>query len=66
MGHVEHFGGDEQFVATETVGFLPVIAVLVNLHEHDVVHRAILGVVFPNNRFDVCEPHLVGRSLLVV
>ena len=64
MGFIRNLGEEEQVVAAEGFGGLPVRPVSVQAAEGDVVAGARLGVVFPDGGLDGPHPDLFGRVVL--
>jgi len=56
---VEHLGHERKVFATEAVGLLPVVAVLVEASHLHVVPNTGLGLVGPDGRLDAAESNLV-------
>ena len=55
VGLIGHFGEQQQVVATEALRALPLIAVLVETGEGDIVPRAAVGSVRPNRSLDATD-----------
>ena len=65
MGLIDHFGHQRQVIPTEAGGILPLVAVLVEPTDGDVVPRSVLGFVLPDRGTDATEADLVdGRRFL--
>src|ERR1035441_202192 len=56
---IRNLAQQQQVVATERVGGLPSVAVLVDAAERGVVARATFSFVFPDGGLDVADPDLV-------
>ena len=60
VGHVDDLGHEGQVVASKTFRGLPVVPVLVEALDGDVVASAGLGVVCPDGGLDGAEAYLMN------
>lgn len=63
MSLVYHLGDQGQVISTETGRILPLVTILVESADRDVVAGSLLGFVFPDGRLDTSDTNLVNWLL---